>query len=204
MTRHDSPLAPEQIAAVTDNEIDFSDIPELDEDFWQNAELIQPDRTEQVTLRIKASVLAHFKASGKGYQTRINQVLEKYVRSLHKLHPPDWLIGGDWKGHPDDAMMRVDERGVAVRLAATYQIRRSGAVKREMSVDCPFHINAQQVWSERLQGTTYHLDAMDGASYTATRGRGGAVRVVVGDREWVFHAGAPRASLVETAKQDVP
>ena len=50
MTRHDSPLAPEQIAAVTDKEIDFSDIPELDEDFWRNAELIQPDRTEQVTV----------------------------------------------------------------------------------------------------------------------------------------------------------
>ena len=29
---------------------------------------------------MKGSVLAYFKASGKGYQTRINQVLESYVR----------------------------------------------------------------------------------------------------------------------------
>ena len=30
---------------------------------------------------MKRSVLAYFKASGKGYQTRINQVLESYVRA---------------------------------------------------------------------------------------------------------------------------
>lgn len=31
--RCDGPLAPEQIAAAKDEDIDFSDIPELDEDF---------------------------------------------------------------------------------------------------------------------------------------------------------------------------
>ena len=85
MNRYDSPLTPEQIAAVKDEEIDFSDIPELDEDFWREAELKLPDRTEQVTLRVKGSVLAYFKASGKGYQTRINQVLESYVRRKEHL-----------------------------------------------------------------------------------------------------------------------
>lgn len=191
MNKRDNPLAPEQIAAVPDSAIDFSDIPELDEDFWREAELIQPDRTEQVTLRIKASVLAHFKASGKGYQTRINQVLERYIRSLQELHPPSWLIGTNWKGHPDDAMMRVDGRGVAVRLADTYDMRRSGSATRECGTACPIHVNAQQVWSERLDGATYHLETMDGASYTATRRRDGAVQVVVGDRQWVFTAREP-------------
>ena len=64
---------------------DFSDIPELDEEFWREAEVKLPDRTEQVTLRVKGSVLAYFKASGKGYQTRINQVLESYVRRKENL-----------------------------------------------------------------------------------------------------------------------
>ena len=82
MSAHDRPLTPDQLAAVKDEHIDFSDIPELDEAFWKRAELIEPDRTEQITLRVKRSVLAHFKASGKGYQTRINQVLESYVRAL--------------------------------------------------------------------------------------------------------------------------
>ena len=35
--RYDSPLAPEQVATVKDEDIDFSDIPELDEDFWKLA-----------------------------------------------------------------------------------------------------------------------------------------------------------------------
>ena len=203
MKRHDNPLTPEQIAVVPDSAIDFSEIPELDEDFWREAEPNQSDRTEQVTLRIKASVLAHFKASGKGYQTRINKVLERYIRSLQRLHPPGWLIGTDWQGHPDDAIMRVDERGVAVRLGATHRMRRSGSVTRGFRADCPIHVNAQQVWSERLDGTTYHLETMDGASFTATRRRDGAVQVVVGDREWVFRTREPLPLLDEAAKQEL-
>ena len=31
-------------------------------------------------MRVKRSVLAYFKAPGKGYQTRMNRVLESYVR----------------------------------------------------------------------------------------------------------------------------
>ena len=78
--RYDSPLAPEQTAAVKDEDIDFSDIPELDGDFWKRAELVEPDRTDQITIRVKRSVLAYFKASGRGYQTRMSRVLESYVR----------------------------------------------------------------------------------------------------------------------------
>ena len=81
MSGYDRPLTPGQIAALKDESIDFSDIPELDEAFWMEAKLIEPDRTEQITLRVKRSVLTYFKASGKGYQTRINRVLESYVRS---------------------------------------------------------------------------------------------------------------------------
>ena len=66
---------------MQDDEIDFSDIPELDETFWKRAELVEPDRTVQITMRVKRSVLAYFKATGKGYQTRINRVLESYVRA---------------------------------------------------------------------------------------------------------------------------
>ena len=46
--RYDRPLTPEQIAAVTDEGIDFSDIPELDEGFWERAEFVEPDRTDQM------------------------------------------------------------------------------------------------------------------------------------------------------------
>ena len=81
MTEYDRPLTPQQIGAVKDENIDFSDIPELDEQFWSNASLVEPDRTEQITMRVKRSVLDFFRAPGKGYQTRINRVLESYVRA---------------------------------------------------------------------------------------------------------------------------
>ena len=81
MNEYDRALTPAEIAATKDENIDFSDIAELDEAFWQRAKLVEPDLTEQITLRVKRSVLAYFKASGKGYQTRINRVLESYVRA---------------------------------------------------------------------------------------------------------------------------
>ena len=47
MSGYDKPLTPRQVAATKDEDIDFSDIPELDETFWQQAELVEPDLTEQ-------------------------------------------------------------------------------------------------------------------------------------------------------------
>ena len=80
MKKRARPLTTAEIAAVEDKAIDFSDIPELDADFWREAEPVEPDRTEQATLRIERSVPNHFRAPGKGYQTRINRVLESHVR----------------------------------------------------------------------------------------------------------------------------
>ena len=72
----------DEIEAVKEEEIDYSDIPELDDEFWASAQLVEPDRTEHVTLRIKKSTLDYFRAGGKkGYQTRIKAVLESYVRT---------------------------------------------------------------------------------------------------------------------------
>ena len=81
MKKHAKELTAEEINKLNDSDIDFSDIPQLDKDFWDNAKLVTPDNTAQVTLRVKNSVLNYFKASGKGYQTRMNQVLESYIRS---------------------------------------------------------------------------------------------------------------------------
>ncbi|MCY3565200.1 MAG: BrnA antitoxin family protein [Gammaproteobacteria bacterium] len=86
MKKYEKPLTTGEIAAVRDKRIDFSDIPELDDAFWHDAELVEPDTTEQVTMRIKRSVLDFFKMPGqKGYQTRINRVLETYVQRQRKL-----------------------------------------------------------------------------------------------------------------------
>jgi uncharacterized protein (DUF4415 family) len=84
MKRYARPMMPDEIAAVPDAEIDFSDVPELDEAFWTNAKLVEPDRTQSVTLRVKTSVLDAYKQQGRGYQTRMNAVLESYARATLK------------------------------------------------------------------------------------------------------------------------
>lgn len=73
-----------ELAKLPDGQIDYSDIPELDEEFWRKARVIEPEGTQQVTLRVKRSVLDAYKATGKGYQTRMNAVLESYARMLRK------------------------------------------------------------------------------------------------------------------------
>ena len=83
-TRYSKELTPAELAGLKDDLIDTSDIPVLDEAFWKNAQLVEPEGTTQVTLRVKKSVLQTYKATGKGYQTRMNAVLEAYARTLQK------------------------------------------------------------------------------------------------------------------------
>ena len=83
--RYDKPMTAADIAATPDREIDFSDVPELDDAFWRNARLVEPDRTQSGhTTRWKKSVLETCTAQGKVYQTRMNAVLESYARTLQK------------------------------------------------------------------------------------------------------------------------
>jgi uncharacterized protein (DUF4415 family) len=41
---------------------------------------------EQVTLRLPAEVIAHFKADGPGWQTRVSEVLERYTVKDKRKH----------------------------------------------------------------------------------------------------------------------
>lgn len=60
---------------MTDRQIDYSDIPALDESFFTKATEVWPPAKQQVTVRLDADVLRWLKASGKGYQTRLNYIL---------------------------------------------------------------------------------------------------------------------------------
>jgi uncharacterized protein (DUF4415 family) len=70
-----------KLAALPDDRIDTSDIPELDENFFRAAKLRLPTGKQLVSLRIDSDVLDWFKRQGKGYQTKINAVLRAYVRA---------------------------------------------------------------------------------------------------------------------------
>ena len=64
---------------MSDAEIDTSDIPPLDQNFFANAEIRMPKRKESITIRLDPDVLGWFRNFGKGYQTRINAVLRAYM-----------------------------------------------------------------------------------------------------------------------------
>jgi uncharacterized DUF497 family protein len=70
-----------QLAAQPDSKIDLSDIPELKENFWKNAvrnPFYRPVK-EQLTVRLDSDVVAWLRQQGKGYQTRLNQVLREVM-----------------------------------------------------------------------------------------------------------------------------
>lgn len=72
----------DRVDALTDEDIDTSDIPPLDETFFANAILRLPHPKETITIRVDADVLDWFRSQGKGYQTRMNAVLRTYMNAL--------------------------------------------------------------------------------------------------------------------------
>ena len=77
----------EQLKAIKDEDIDYGDIPELDEDFWQKAEVRLPEAKTGVYIRLDGDVLDWLKSQGKGYQTRINAILRAYYEA-HRNDAP--------------------------------------------------------------------------------------------------------------------
>ena len=80
--RYDRPLSAAELAARPDSEIDYSDIPELGEDFWRNAKVTPPRTKPNVSLRLPEEVIAFFKAGNpKGYTARMAAVLTAYAQA---------------------------------------------------------------------------------------------------------------------------
>ena len=74
-----------KLAARPDCEIDLSDIPEVQE-LPSDAvigKFYRPKKAS-VTIRIDTDVLAWLKASGEGYQTRINEYLRRLMQQNRK------------------------------------------------------------------------------------------------------------------------
>ncbi len=64
----------DRLAKMTDEEIDYSDIPPLSDSFFERATLMLPNAVE-----LDPDVLAWFKRQGRDYPVRINQVLREYI-----------------------------------------------------------------------------------------------------------------------------
>jgi uncharacterized protein (DUF4415 family) len=72
------------LAAMGDEDIDFSDIPRIEDftGFVRGAHYRPVKR--QLTLRLDADVVDFFEAGGKGYQTRINAALREWVAAQRR------------------------------------------------------------------------------------------------------------------------
>lgn len=70
---------------MTDEEIDTTDIPPLDETFFADARLRMPEKVS-VTLDVNADVLEWFKAQGEDFQQRMNAALKIYAEAHKERH----------------------------------------------------------------------------------------------------------------------
>ena len=73
-----------KVDATTEAQLEASIAADPDDDDaadWTNAVIGVPSRKQDIHIRIDADVLGWFKQSGKGYQTRINNVLRAFVES---------------------------------------------------------------------------------------------------------------------------
>ena len=101
--RRNIPVVPEDQAPLTDEDGEVRELTE--ENFFRHArptreifpEIVEafekmrgrrgPQKAptkERIGLRLDRDVVAHFRATGPGWQGRINEVLAKHVRSGHK------------------------------------------------------------------------------------------------------------------------
>lgn len=75
----------ERLDAMSDEDIDLSDIPEVTPEMFARAIVRRGLKSEpvkeQITLHIDSDVLPWFRAQGRGYQTRINALLRAYMEA---------------------------------------------------------------------------------------------------------------------------
>ena len=70
---------------MEDDEIDFSDVDELTPEMFAQAVVrrgLKPaPRKQRITLRVDSDVIKWFKSHGRGYQTKINDLLRAYMNA---------------------------------------------------------------------------------------------------------------------------
>lgn len=82
MKRESSKTDWKRLTQLTDEEIDYTVIPETDEAFWKDANVVFPVKKVHLSMRIDEDIVNWFKQFGRGYQTRMNAVLRSYIQTV--------------------------------------------------------------------------------------------------------------------------
>ncbi len=69
-------MTDEDIVAAMRDDPDWQDLIDID---WSKAVSVTPQPKTAISIRLDEDIVDFFKASGKGYQTRINAVLRHFV-----------------------------------------------------------------------------------------------------------------------------
>jgi uncharacterized protein (DUF4415 family) len=73
-----------RIDAMTDENIDYSDIPPLGDEFFTQKTVSFSPSKQQLTIQIDQDILEWLKAEGKGYETRINHILREVMERQYR------------------------------------------------------------------------------------------------------------------------
>ena len=69
------------LEAMTDEEIDYSDISPLTDEFFENAMLRVPATQAHNLIQLDPEVMAWFRSQGAEYKSLINSVLRRYIEN---------------------------------------------------------------------------------------------------------------------------
>ncbi len=79
----------DKLKKMSEQDIDYSDIPPLDGDFFKKGKLRMPKTKPLISIRLDSDILEWFKSQGTGYQTRMNAVLRMYMEAHNKSEKSD-------------------------------------------------------------------------------------------------------------------
>lgn len=115
------------LSKMPDDEIDFSDIPEVvDFSGWKRVPF-RPIK-HQISFRVDVDILMFFQMEGKGYQTKMNKVLRDYMRQKRR----EAYIAEFGKPTEEDKKLFPEAKKVSVRLKPRKKKVKSVARKKTL------------------------------------------------------------------------
>lgn len=74
----------ESLERMSDEEIDYSEIPSLSESFFERAQVWQRHPKVTISLDVDADIIEWFQSAGKNWEARMQAALRLYVESHKK------------------------------------------------------------------------------------------------------------------------
>lgn len=74
-----------RLKKMNDDEIDYSDIPKTDENFWADAEIVYPKEKVKFTVQLDEDIVKWLKQFGVAYHQTVNNILRSYFMTFKQL-----------------------------------------------------------------------------------------------------------------------